>query len=73
MKYIRIENINLTTTDRQGLLKMLEQLPETTSPQQIASRQLIKELCTVKEQPTVTLTAQKFMAMLNRSDYVIER
>lgn len=73
MKCIRIENINLTATDRQGLLKMLEQLPATTNPQHIASRQLIKELCTVKEQPTVTLTAQQFMAMLNRSDYVIER
>lgn len=73
MKYIRIEDTNLTPADRQGLLEMLEQLPDTTTPQQVASRQLIKELCMVKEHPEVTLTAQQFMALLDRPDCVIER
>lgn len=73
MKYIRIEDINLTPADRQELLEMLEQLPDTTNPQQVASRQLIKKLCTVKSHPEVTLTAQQFLTMLDRPDCVIER
>lgn len=73
MKYIPIKDINLTAADRQGLLEMLEQLPDTTNPQQMAGRQLLKELCTVKEHPEVTLTAQQFLTMLDRSDCVIER
>lgn len=73
MKYIQIGDTNLTAADRQGLLEMLEQLPKTTDPQQMAGRQLLKELCTVKEHPEVTLTAKQFIAMLFDPDCVIER
>lgn len=73
MKYIRIENTNLTAADRQGISKTLNRLPKTTDPQQMAGRQLLKELCTVKEHPEVTLTAKQFIAMLFNPDCVIER
>jgi cyclophilin family peptidyl-prolyl cis-trans isomerase len=67
MKYIRIENINLTSADRSGLLAMVNQQPNS------ASCQLIKELCRPKDHPVVTLSAQQFLDMLNRSDYCLTR
>jgi hypothetical protein len=62
MKYIRIQDVNLTAKDRQGLLAMMNQVTDT------ASKSLIKELCRQKAHPVVTLSAQQFLDIWNRSD-----
>ncbi|MCI1287281.1 MAG: hypothetical protein LKG36_01455 [[Lactobacillus] timonensis] len=62
MKYISIQDVNLTAKDRQGLLAMMNQVTDT------ASKSLIKELCRPKDHPVVTLSAQQFLDILNRSD-----
>lgn len=62
MKYISIKDINLTPNDRNGLLAMMNQVTDT------ASKSLIQELCRPKDHPVVTLSAQQFLDILNRSD-----
>lgn len=62
MKYIRIQDVNLTAKDRQGLLAMMNQATDK------ASKSLIQELCRPKDHPVVTLSAQQFLDILNRSD-----
>lgn len=65
MQYIKIENVNLTPVDQQGLLARVDQLPDA------ANKSLVKELCRPKAHPVVTLTAQQFLNMLDRPDYVV--